>query len=54
MIARPSFMDEARAAPLEVANDVAVGIEDADLGHGDETQLFLAPCFAQQRIGPEY
>jgi hypothetical protein len=53
VIAGPSLMDVTGAGPFEVAHDIAVRIEHADLGHGNERQLSLSARHPQQGFGPE-
>src|SRR5262245_57169739 len=54
VIAGPSFVDASCAHPLEVTDDVAVRVQHADRGDGNERQLPLPARLPQQSFGPEY
>ena len=54
VIAGPSFMDAARAGPLEVTDNVAIWIEHADFWDGDLRQLPLPSRLPQQGFGSKH
>jgi hypothetical protein len=53
MVAGPAVMATHPPLPLELADDVAVRIQQADLGHRVDRDRPLAPRLAQQALGRE-
>ena len=53
MVASPTPMRAPCTSKLQMADNVAVGIEHAYFRNGGYRQVSLAPRFAQQRFRPE-
>jgi hypothetical protein len=47
-------MDSSGACLPEAPHDIAVGIEDTDLGNGNKWHPLLPPRLAQERFRPKY
>jgi hypothetical protein len=48
VVAGPSRVGSTSTCGNEVADDVAVGVEQANLGDAEFPQMFLASCFTQE------
>ena len=51
VVARPGGEPMGLAGGVEVANDVAIRVENADRRHVQDRQILLTTRFAQQRLG---